>query len=93
MTSHYIFYKINIVFDTITDVEVIPNPALDGLFLLNYPLKRQLLGAFQDFYTIVKVTRHLHFNKKNVLSLCPNSCEEEKITLSFFMLPLHTFLH
>ena len=35
VTSPYIFYKSNIVFDTITDGGVIPNPALDKFFLLN----------------------------------------------------------
>ena len=35
-TSRYIFYKSNVVFDTI-DVGVIPNPALVKSFLLNYP--------------------------------------------------------
>ena len=47
MTYHYIFYEINIVFNTIVDVRVTPNPALDELFLLSY--WRQLLWTFQDF--------------------------------------------
>ena len=38
VTSPYIFYKSSIAFDTIIDVGVIPNPALDKYFLLNYPL-------------------------------------------------------
>ena len=38
VTSRYIFYKSNIVFDTIVDVGVIPNPALDNFFSLELPL-------------------------------------------------------
>ena len=38
VTSRYIFYKSNIVFDTIVNVGVIPKPAVYKFFLLDNPL-------------------------------------------------------
>ena len=38
VTSHYIFSKSSIVFDTVVDVGVILNPVLNKFFHLSYPL-------------------------------------------------------
>ena len=38
VTLRYIFYKSNVVFDTIVDVGVIPNLALVNFFSLELPL-------------------------------------------------------
>ena len=84
MTYHYIFYEINIVFNTIVDVRVTPNPALQ-LFLLSY--WRQLLWTFQDFlYNRQANTSFIFQSIDRMFFLCVQ-------TLSFLILQLHTELH
>ena len=85
MTYHYIFYEINIVFNTIVDVRVTPNPALDELFLLSY--WRQLLWTFQDFLYNRQANTSFIFQSIDRMSfLCVQN-------LSFLILQLHTELN
>ena len=44
VTSQCIFWKSNTVFDTMVDLEVIPNPALDDFFFLELPLIAPAFG-------------------------------------------------